>query len=39
MVILGSHGGPHDPRISTNVYRRVLVAVGVVDLSTVDHPY
>ena len=39
MVILGPDDGPHDPWISTNVYPRVLVAVGVIELSAVDHPY
>ena len=38
MVVLGSQGGPHDPRVSTNVYPQVLVAVGVTELSAVDHP-
>ena len=28
MVILGFHDGPHDPRISTNVYLQALVTVG-----------
>ena len=39
MVILGFHDGPHDPRISTNVYLQALVTVGVIELSAVDHPY
>ena len=39
MVILGYHDGSHNSRISTNVCSQALAAVGIIELSAVDHPY
>ena len=38
-VFLGFHNGPLNSQISTNVLPQVHVAVGIIKLSAVDHPY
>ena len=39
VVILGFQNGLRDLRISTNVFPKAPVVVGIIELSAADRPY